>query len=274
MSQDATSLTRWTRRTVVVLLMLSAVSSGAQSADSDAESTPSRSGSQRLASFDASETGSGGSPGSAEPTRGPRAQPSTPSGTSGEPLPPPREQWPLGRAPDASSQAAPGVDGDGVGWFLQTTLALAVVIALILALRFGLKRLSGVSGVGGHADLVEVLARTPIGHKTQVLFLRVNDRIIVAGQTPNGMNTLASLDDPDEVASILARVESSRPSSITDSFARVLSQVDRGFQPPESLRLNEGGDDQEHVVDRARDQVRGLLNRIRSSGRDDQEQRR
>jgi len=271
MSQDATSLTRWTTRLVVGLLMLSAVSSGAQSADGGAESSPSPSGSQRLSSSNALGSSSAGRPVSAEPSPGARSQPSVPSGGSGESLPPPREQWPLGRAPDEPTQAAPGVDGGGVGWVLQTTLALAIVIALILALRFGLKRLSGVSGVGGRADLVEVLARTPIGHKTQVLFLRVNDRIIVAGQTPNGMNTLASLDDPDEVASILARVESSRSSSITGSFARVLHQVDRGFQQPESLRLYEGGDDQEHVVDRARDQVRGLLNRIRSSGRHDQE---
>jgi len=156
--------------------------------------------------------------------------------------------------------------GTGVGsWGLQTAMALGVVVMLIVLVRLFLKRLHG-NTAASSAGLVEVMARVPIAPKTSVLFLRIGQRIIIAGQTQAGLNTLAEFDDPDDVAEVLAHVEAAKPASITEGFGKLMKQFDRGYDAETD---DEGGDRDEHVVDRTRNDVTGLLTRIRSLNKDD-----
>ena len=145
-------------------------------------------------------------------------------------------------------------------------LALGLVIALIFALRLLLRRLTGwrqASGSGGTKALVEVMARSTIAPKTSVIFLKINQRIVVAGQTPQGLHTHTEFDDPDQVAAILTQIEAGRPHSITRSFGALMKQADRGYRTADQIAA-EGGDDQEHLVDRTRDHMSSLLSRMRS----------
>lgn len=172
------------------------------------------------------------------------------------------DQQPLGAPPQARETDPAKLDSEtsAGNYWLQTMFALGIVIALIFVLRWFLRRMSGTASVTGGAGLVEVLARTPIGHKTQILFLRVNERVIVAGQTPAGMNTLAEFDHPDDIAMMLQKVEASRPTSITQSFSSLLGQLDSN----EDGRRDAGLDDSEHLIDRTREGLSGLARRIRS----------
>ncbi len=211
-----------------------------------------------------------------EPNAAPPSDRLLPRSIAVEP-PPEREQLPLGTPPpdDDPNTAASAADNDyGDGWALQTAMALGVVIGLIYVVRMVLRRANGMTaGSGSAAAVVEVLARAPVGPRAHVLLLRINERIIVAGQTQAGLNTLATFDDPDEVAGVLATVEAARPTSISSGFNKLLSQFDRGFHGPDARA--EGGDDAEHTVDRARNDVSSLLNRIRTlgSGREDGDDR-
>jgi flagellar biogenesis protein FliO len=181
-----------------------------------------------------------------------------------EPLPA-IEQTPLGGRPPVGDPGEQLASGTGVGsWGLQTAMALGVVIALVVLVRLFIRRLHG-GGAASSPGLVEVMARVPIAPKTSVLFLRIGQRIIIAGQTQAGLNTLASLDDPDDVAEVLAHVQAAKPASITEGFGKLIKQFDRGYDPNEV----EGGDSAEHVVDRARNDVSGLLSRLRSLNRRD-----
>jgi len=196
------------------------------------------------------------------------ATPPTPAATppaESEPLPE-IEQTPLGGK--SITVGEPGeLTGSGVGsWGLQTAMALGVVITLIVLIRLGLKRLHGDAG-SASAGLVEVMARVPIAPKTHVLFLRIGERVIIAGQTQAGLNTLASFDDPDDVAEMLAHVEAAKPASISEGFSKLMRQFDRGYDPAR----DEGGDGEEHVVDRTRNDLTGLLTRIRSLNQRDDE---
>lgn len=147
-------------------------------------------------------------------------------------------------------------------WFIQTLVALAIVLGLIYVLRIVMMRLSGTTPTGASAALIEVLARTPIGPKTQVLFLKMNQRVIVAGQTPAGLNTLATIDEPEDVAWILSQVETANPKSISHSFKRMLGSFDKDFQP-DVVSDEAGGDSQEEFVDRTRDEVSGVMSRLK-----------
>lgn len=182
----------------------------------------------------------------------------------------PSEQRPLGadnRDTREPSQTAPSL---GVGsWGLRTAMALGVVVMLIFGLRIVIRRMTGVAGAGAAGGMVDVLARTSIGPRTQVLFLKINDRVIVAGQTPAGINTLAQIDQPEEVAAVLAQVNRQKNNSVSQGFSRLLSSFDRGGEPDD---LAQAQPDDGDAVDRARSQVAGALDRLRRlrKGRDPQ----
>lgn len=169
------------------------------------------------------------------------------------------ENLPLGLPHLAGNSAS----GSSRSWLLETLTALAIVILVIFGVRMALQRLSGRRGSANSGPLIEVLARNPIGPKSQVLFLRINQRIIVAAQTPSGMDTLTELSEPDDIAWVMGHVASNQPQSITRSFRNMLSRFDTDYATGRAA--DEGGDIEEQFVDRTRDQVSGLLSRIRAA---------
>lgn len=208
---------------------------------------------------------------SAEPAKPPAERPSKKAAApkpahEAEPLPA-QESLPLGPVGQPLQSGKKRADNSTTSYWLQTIMALGIVIALIFALRWVIRRLGGPGASLGGAGLVEVLARTPIGHKTHVLFLRINQRVIVAAQTPTGVNTLAQFDEPNDVAEVLRHVSANRAESISHSFARMLGQHAGDDEP----RAGEaGGDDDEHLVDRTRSRMSSLIGKMRSLKGDDQ----
>lgn len=177
---------------------------------------------------------------------------------------PKQENLPLGRSSTSDGNNASASDPTGGSWMLQTLAALGVVIALMLFLRLALQRIGAAPSSRQTAGLVEVLGRTTVGPRTQVLFLRIsNQRVIVASQTSAGLQPLTELTDPDEIASLLGKIESARPNSISRSFRQFFERFDRDFPDSGATRREEGGDREEHLIDRTRNEVSGLLHRIR-----------
>ncbi len=125
------------------------------------------------------------------------------------------------------------------------------------------------------SPVVEVLSRTPVAPKNHVLLLRVGQRVLVVGDSGGGLRTLANLDDPEEVASVLQAVTAQGDASVSRSFN---SLVSRFQQAPETAAaddplagpgamprfVEEGGDTQEFSLDRTRDALSGLASRLRS----------
>jgi flagellar biogenesis protein FliO len=177
------------------------------------------------------------------------------------------EQRPLGASPDASGadDADTGLGG-GQGWVLNTLTALGLVIGLVLLLRFGITKFGGRVATA-QSRSVEVLSRTSVAPKNHVLLLRVGGRVLVVGDSGSGLRTLTEIEDPDEVASLLASVEADRETSMTNGFNRMLSRYSGAYSQRDSL-ADEGADSSEAGFDRARDSVSSLLGRVRAiSGR-------
>ncbi|MDG2055092.1 MAG: flagellar biosynthetic protein FliO [Phycisphaerales bacterium] len=132
------------------------------------------------------------------------------------------EQLPLGHPQKSRALGiASGADGDtpAVDSYdptqnevVRVLLALGGVLALILLLRAVLRRMGAASGVGSlggrrPSGVLEVLGRFPTGRKQSMVLLKLGRRIVLVHQTPMGMQSLAEVVDPDEVASLLTRVE-------------------------------------------------------------------
>lgn len=181
---------------------------------------------------------------------------------------PEREYMPLGgrlfdeedvkeASADAFAQAESGA------WVMETLGALAIVLLVAFAIRTvaGMWQSQQIST--SSRSLVEILTRTTIAPKTQVLLLRVNDRVLVVGHTGANVSTLSELTDPEEVAGVLGQIQASKTNSMSKSFSQVMKGLDGEYQSPLQLQ-QEGGDGAEQFVDRTRDQVSGLMSRIRA----------
>ena len=63
---------------------------------------------------------------------------------------------------------------------------------------------------------------------------------------------------------LLEQVESSRPASISRGFRQMLHGFDRQYDA--TVVPEDGGDQGEHLVDRTRERVSGMVNRLRTLG--------
>lgn len=178
----------------------------------------------------------------------------------------PIEQRRLGSPVDAPVKSDSGDKTQTIGgrkWIVQTAGALGLVLGVILLARAVLNRLLRRQAVSGANGLLEVLGRVNVGGRQQVLLIRTGKRVLVVGDGASGLRTLADIDEPEEVAGLLAAVAADRPNSVSRSFNQLLTRFN-GDYGEHQRRVEEGRDVGEYRVDRARDQVSNLVSRIRS----------
>ena len=96
-----------------------------------------------------------------------------------------------------------------------------IVVRLLLSLAFvgGLlllaSRLAKKRGLGGGADVIEVVARQRMGRASSVTVLRVAGRVLVVGATDAQVTLLAEVED-DELATALAGSATARQVTAAD----------------------------------------------------------
>lgn len=156
-----------------------------------------------------------------------------------------------------------GMMGGEVGRVLA---ALAVIIGLVMLARFFMKRAGGhISGGDRPSGVVEILARYPVARGQQLVLLKLARRIMLLHQTGSSMTALTEMTDPDEVASMLARLEAGSSGRTAERFQKVLrsfeSEHDGGpeihtMRNPARLMQTTG--DNNEVIDLTRSRMRTL----------------
>ncbi len=178
--------------------------------------------------------------------------------TAGQPLFPS-----LARARRESPGSSPSHSSPS--WILTTCMALAAVVALIFVVRALIVRFTGRSASTTQSPLLEVLSRVSVAPRNHILIIRLGQRVIAVSDGAAGMRTLAEIDDPDEVAELLRTASTTSPRSATTAFRTLLHRFHGDYGAGDRVD-EEGGDSHEYRVDRARDQVSGLVSRIRRLG--------
>lgn len=90
-------------------------------------------------------------------------------------------------------------------------------------------------GAGGRAPagILEVLGRYPLSRSQTLVLLKVDRRVLLLSQAKVGrlgatqLSTLCELTEPEDVASILTKVNESEENSLTSRFASVFRALDR-----------------------------------------------
>ncbi|MBB6430751.1 FliO/MopB family protein [Algisphaera agarilytica] len=173
------------------------------------------------------------------------------------------EDTPLGFAAQVDDSAA-SIEPPAGGWALSTLAALGVVIAMIFGARWLYTKMGG-AVVARPSPVVEVLSRTPVAPKNHVLLLRVGQRVLVVGDSSSGLNTLADVTDPEEVASLLQAVSTHSDRSVSKNFNSLVSRFNTEYDGKARVGL-EGGDASEVHLDRTRDSLSGLASKLRNLG--------
>lgn len=123
----------------------------------------------------------------------------------------------------SGSSGRAGAAGDG--WLLSTLAALGVVLAMVFAIRWVMRRSGVASKASPQGSVVEVLSRSTVAPRSHVLLMRIGSRILVVSDSTAGMRTLASIEDPVEVADLLGAVDASRSASISQTFSSAMKRI-------------------------------------------------
>ena len=105
---------------------------------------------------------------------------------------------------------------------------------------------------------MEVVARTTVSPKQTLVLVKLGRRLVLVGVSPDRMDTMATVDDPDQVALLMGEIESQRPESAAQAFVSSFGEQRRAYADPSMT------EDPEAAVG---GQVRGLLTKVRRLAR-------
>jgi len=148
----------------------------------------------------------------------------------------------------------------------RSMLSLVLVLLLIVGGSFLLRRFMPSTNRFSKNSGLEVLARCAIGAKQSICLVKMGPRLVLIGLSPNHMAALDVVNDPEDIAMILGRIEASVPDSISRSFGQYFRQ--------ESGQFNEKSDEQPPTLEKddlaevrqvhlARHELSGLLEKVK-----------
>ncbi|MCK4602364.1 MAG: flagellar biosynthetic protein FliO [Phycisphaerae bacterium] len=131
-------------------------------------------------------------------------------------------------AQDASSDELVLRDDDGHrnggDWqWLQTLLALGLVVGLIFLARYLLHKFSRLRRPSGTCGAMAVIARANLTPKHQMVLVRMGRRLLLLGCGSEGVAALTEITDSQEIEELLRAVDSAKADSFKKLFKRKLT---------------------------------------------------
>lgn len=117
-----------------------------------------------------------------------------------------------GKSAAPATQATAPVGGGGNGQPTtsydvgRVAMSLVAVIALILFLKWGSKKVFALPSTGT-TGVMHVVSRTALAPRQQLLLVRVGRRLMVIGDSAGRLTGIGEIVDPDEVASLLGQTQ-------------------------------------------------------------------
>jgi len=143
---------------------------------------------------------------------------------------PPRSSKPA--STPHTSRRSPITVPEGV-W--RTIGALGLVVGLIVLLRSAIKRFGGpLAKARAPCGVVEVLGRFPLVRGQTLLLIKIDRRVLLLGQSQQGLTTLCEIADPEQVSALVQRISNDRGDSFSRQFERLITPVRKGKHPADA----------------------------------------
>ena len=118
--------------------------------------------------------------------------------------------------PDAGSNEAAADRSSGFGSIL---VALGFVIVLMLGVAKVVQRRNPFAVTGVPREAIDVLGRRTVDPRNSIYIVRVGPKILLLGNSANGLTTLSEIDDPIEVAALSNQCRAASETPPTDLIA-------------------------------------------------------
>jgi flagellar biogenesis protein FliO len=135
---------------------------------------------------------------------------------------------------NASAGGSSAFDAGQVAW------ALGVVLVVILVARVIAKRYFGVTGAARGTRAVQVLSRSPVSPRQQLVLLRVGRRLLVVADGGGQMTTLSEITDADEVAALIGQVREDHGDRASKSFGSLFGKMRGKYETDDGNRDVDG----------------------------------
>ena len=170
------------------------------------------------------------------------------------------------RAPkrSAGKSGATGGSPAGARDLFKMLQPAGLVLLAIGVLTFVAKRwLPQARQAAGGGAAIQVLARQHLSGKQSLCLVRLGRGLVLVGVTPDRISTVAQIQDPDEVAEVVTRIEQTRGRSFTQTMTRFSSRT------AEPVDAAEDADDAEPIVrggglDSSQERIREMVRRVRA----------
>jgi hypothetical protein len=96
------------------------------------------------------------------------------------------------------------------------------VLGLIFALRWLFRRSINPATLPGATTAVQVLTRSHLSPRQQLLLVRVGRRLLVVSDCNGQLNSLSEITDPDEVASLVGQLRDEKLTTASRTFGNLL----------------------------------------------------
>jgi flagellar biogenesis protein FliO len=153
----------------------------------------------------------------------------------------------------------------------RVTLALGAVVSLILVFRWGARRFMPGGVTSGHSRAVQVISRTIISPKQQLMLVKVGRRLVLVANSAAGMNAICEIRDEQEVADLLGQVSADQGDSVTRAFGSLFRREEDKFSSPDGEPEAAPGrpdnlardPEEEAAIGSTRDELSGLMEKVR-----------
>lgn len=177
----------------------------------------------------------------------------------------------------AGNQAAPKGEGGNTSALptsgtTQIVLALAAVVALIFGLRWVARRMFALPTAGGAGGAIQILARTGISPRQQVMLIQVGRRLVLVANCGAQMNSLCEITDAEEVAELAAQVRQGKPDVIARTFGSIFGRAEKQFASGDETAKEEPAGEMPEAEDDpaladAQKELNGLKEKVRGLAR-------
>ena len=125
--------------------------------------------------------------------------------------------------------------------------SLAIVLGVFFVLVWLMKRATPRQGGLLPAEVFEKLGSVPLSPKMQLQLFRLGGKLVLVSVTPDGMEPVAEVTDPDEVIHLIGLCRQSDPKSASAAFRQVLKQYTGDKIPQQQQQPMTGGYAQQPV---------------------------
>lgn len=152
----------------------------------------------------------------------------------------------------------------------RTLGSLLIVLVLIVGAAYFLRRFSFGGRRKAYPAGIEVLARNSISPKQSLCLVKLGQRLLLLGLSPNHMTALQTIDDPEDIALVLGLLEKQKDHSITNTFNRLFQREHQHYEGEQNTADNDDDGNRNHQTQQwyqAKGELTTLLDKVKGLSR-------